>query len=261
VGRLRFASRTLGRNPGFAFAAIAPIALGIGVNTGIFSILDSVAFQPLPGSRPTELVSVHQDFSGVSRRRVHGARSMFSMPEYRSYRDGVRTLSGVMAYSRPWAATLGGPSPQEIEGAMVTCNYFDVLRVPPAMGPGFTAANCESMGAPPMIVLSHTFWTRAFAADPEIVGRRSRSGGAWRSRGWRRQASTVSTSPESRSSLRRGWTRSFNRERPLHEDPQMSWLTLVGRRRGGTGIAAVRAELALIARQIRPGSSRGGRRY
>jgi predicted permease len=246
-----YAARTLRRNPGFAFAAIAPIALGIGVNTGIFSILDSAAFRPLPVRRPTDLVSVHQEFRGVQHRRVHGARSMFSIPEYRAYRDGTRTLSGVMAYSRPWTVTLGGQSPQEIEGAMVTCNYFDVLQVRPSMGPGFTASNCESPGAPPVVVLSHTLWTRAFGADPGIVGATLSLNG--------QAVGVVGVAPKGFDGVDLTRVTFFaptrmeavvQPERGFHEDPQTSWLTLIGRRREGAGIADVRADLALIAGQI-----------
>jgi predicted permease len=250
-GDIGYAARTLGRNPGFAFAAIAPIALGIGVNTGIFSMLDSVAFRPLPTPRPTELVSVHQEFRGVQKRRVHGARSMFSIPEYRAYRDGTRTLSGVMAYSRPWAVTLGGQPPQEIEGVLVTCNYFDVLQVRPSMGPGFTAANCESPGALPVVVLSHTLWTRAFAADPGIVGKTVTLNG--------QSAGVVGVAPKGFDGVdlskvaffAPSWMEAVVQpERRFHEDPQTSWLTLIGRRREGAAIAEVRADLALIAGQI-----------
>ena len=73
---VRYALRTFRRNPGFAAAAIAPIALGVGINTGIFSILDAVALQPVPGSNSNELVSVYQQFRGVTERRVHGSRSI-----------------------------------------------------------------------------------------------------------------------------------------------------------------------------------------
>lgn len=73
---VRYAVRTFRRNPGFAIAAVAPIALGIGINTGIFSILNSLAFRGLPAPGAAELVSVHQQFSGVTQRRIHGARSI-----------------------------------------------------------------------------------------------------------------------------------------------------------------------------------------
>src|SRR5688572_22082919 len=166
---IRYAVRTLRRNPGFAAAAVAPIALGIGINTGLFSVLNSVALRPLPTPESATLVSVHQEFRGVRERRVHGARSLFSIPEYRAYRDATQTLSGVMAYSWSWTATLGGQSAQEIKGVLVTCNYFDVLKLRPLIGTGFTDANCGTPEAPPAVILSHALWTRAFAADPDIV--------------------------------------------------------------------------------------------
>ena len=78
---IRYAVRTLGRSPGFAVAAITPLALGIGINTGLFSILNSMALRPLPTPESTELVSIYQEFQGVKQRRVHGARSMFSVPD------------------------------------------------------------------------------------------------------------------------------------------------------------------------------------
>src|SRR5439155_25026442 len=166
---VRYALRTFTRNRGLAAAAIATIALGVGINTGIFSILDAIALQPVPGSNSNEHVSVYQQFRGVTERRVHGSRSMFSMPEYRSYRDRTQTLAGVMAYSVSWTVTLGGQSPREIDGVFVTCNYFAVLQLPPSIGTGFTAANCEAPDAQRAVVLSHDLWTRAFAADPDIV--------------------------------------------------------------------------------------------
>ena len=114
-----YALRTLGRNPGFANAAIVPIALGIGINTGVFSILNSVAWRSLPVPDADALASIYQDFRGGPRRTVHGARSLFSIPEYRAYRDEAHTLSGLMAYSRQWTVTLGRESPQEINGHIV----------------------------------------------------------------------------------------------------------------------------------------------
>jgi len=134
---VRYALCTFRRSPGFAFAAIAPIALGIGINTGIFSILNSLALRPLSTPDSTELVTIHQQFRGVQERRSQGSRSMFSMPEYRTYRDRTQTLSGLMAFSRPWTFTVGGQSPELIDAVLVTCNYFDVLQLRPLLGPRF----------------------------------------------------------------------------------------------------------------------------
>ncbi len=248
---IRYAWRTLRRNPGFAAAAIAPIALGVGINTGLFSLLNSVALRALPTPESEELVSIHQDFQGVRERRVHGARSLFSIPEYRAYRDATQTLSGVMAYSSSWTATLGGPSAQEIEGVLVTCNYFDVLKVRPLIGTGFTGANCGTPDAPPAVILSHALWTRAFGADPDIVRQAITLNG--------QSVGVVGVAPEGFDGIDITRTAFFaptslqrvlNPERDFHDDAHTSWLTVVGRRNKGAGLARVRAELAVIAGRI-----------
>jgi predicted permease len=252
---LRYALRTLHRNPGFAVAALVPIALGIGINTGVFSILNNVAFRSLPVPHPTELASVYQEFQGVKKRRVHGARIMFSMPEYRVYRDASRTLSGLAAYSMPWTVTVGGESPQELEGVLVTCNFFDVLQLRPAIGIGLTRANCDSASAPPAVVLSHATWTRTFAADPDIVRQTITLNG--------QSVAVVGVAPEgfdgleltkaaffASTSLARGQLDAVPILLDFQEDPQLSWLTLLARRKSDADLSQVRAELAGIAGQI-----------
>jgi predicted permease len=256
---VRYVLRTLRRSPGFAAAAIAPIALGIGVNTGVFSILNNVMYRPLPVPEPTELLSIYQDFRGVQKRSVHGARSMFSLPEYRAYRDAGSTVSGVTAYTKSWTVTLGGRFPQAVEGVLVACNYFEVLRLRPAIGTGFTSANCDVPGAPPSIVLSHALWTRAFAADPDIVHKTITVNG--------REVAVAGVAPEGFDGTELARAMFFAPlslqpaiypERNYINDPQVSWLTLLARRHGDTAIDQVRAELAVIARQIdqqQPGRS------
>ena len=95
---------------------------------------------------------------------------MFSNAEYEQYRDGSRALSGILAYSGEWTTTLGGEEPRRAQGALVTCNYFDVLELRPALGPGFGAANCEAADAPPAVILSHELWRSRFEEDRQIVG-------------------------------------------------------------------------------------------
>jgi predicted permease len=256
---VRYVLRTLRRSPGFAAAATAPIALGIGINTGVFSILNNVMFRPLPVPEPNELLSIYQDFRGVQKRRVHGARSMFSLPEYRAYSDGTRTLSGVTAYTKSWTVTLGGRFPQEIEGVLVACNYFDVLRLRPAIGTGFTSANCDVPNAPPSVVLSHALWTRAFAADPDIVHKTITLNGL--------DVAVVGIAPEGFDGTELARATFFAPlsvqpaiypEQNYLNDPQVSWLTLLARRHADTAIDQVRAELTVVANQIdrqQPGRS------
>jgi macrolide transport system ATP-binding/permease protein len=250
---IRYAVRTFRRHPGFTAAAVTPIALGIGINTGMFSILDGLALRSLPAPEAHELVSIHQHLRGVPNRNSHGTDSMFAAPEYRSYRDGTQTLSGLMGYSVPWTVTLGGESPQEVEGALVTCNYFDVLQVRPAIGAGFTPASCDAPGAPPAVILGHDLWTRTFAANLDIVGKTVTLN--------RRSFVVVGVAPAGFDGIDVLRVTLFvptssqpalgpDADADFYRDANTSWLSLVGRRRPGVGMAQVRAELGVIARRI-----------
>lgn len=248
---IRYCLRTFRRSPGFAAAAIIPIAFGVGINTGIFSIVDSIALQPLPAPRAHELVSIYQQLQGVPDRDSDGTDSMFSLPEYRTYRDGARTLSGVMAYSRPWRVTLGGESPQEVSGTLVTCNYFDVLEVRPMLGGGFTSHNCKAQGGPPVVVLSHQLWTSVFGADPDIARKTVTLN--------RRNFAVVGVAPESFEGVDFSPVTFFvsvdapaslGPNADFYRNPNTSWLSFVGRRRHDVEVSQVRAELGTLARQI-----------
>jgi predicted permease len=251
VNDIRYVARTLLRQPGFALAAIAPLALGVGLNTGVFSILNNVIYRRLPAPDAHQLVSVYQDFRGGPKRRVHGARSMFSLPEFRGYREASRTLAGVTAYTKPWTVSLGGRLAQEVEGVLVACNFFDVLQLRPVVGGGFTPANCDAPGAAPSVVLSHALWTRAFAADPAVVGRPVIMNG--------QDVVVVGVAPPGFDGIelaRSAFFASTSLEPMLYpesnylDDPQVSWLALLARRREGTSIEQVRAELSVLAGRI-----------
>ncbi len=250
-GDIRYAVRTLRRNPGFTLAAVAPIALGIGINTGIFSILEGVALRPLPAPASAELVSIYQQLRGVRGRYINGSPSMLSVPEYQRYRDGAQTLSGIMAYSRSWSVTLDGDSPQEVEGQLVTCNYFDVLQVRPAIGTGFTTANCDARRVQQAVVLSHDLWAGAFARDPDILRRTVTLN--------RQPFAVVGVAPEgfhgtevvkARFFATTSSLKALRRDQRDYLDANTSWLSVVGRRNRNVGIEEVRAELAVIAKVI-----------
>ena len=138
---LRHAARSLRRSPGFAAAAIVTIALGIGVNAGIFTILNGVLFRDVPAPDAHELVSIQQTVASGQLTATTGVGT-FSVSEYRAYRDRARTLAGVVAHSNPTSTTLGGDVPQHLYGVIVSCNYFAVLRQPPALGRALTEQDC-----------------------------------------------------------------------------------------------------------------------
>src|SRR6185436_19982508 len=118
---LRYAVRTLARNPGFAAAAILTIALGVGVNAGIFTTVNGLLYRNLPAVDAHELVTIEPTIEGAPDRRGFG----FTTKEYRALAERTTTLSGVFGNSDPTRTTLGGESPQQIVGAIVTCEYFD----------------------------------------------------------------------------------------------------------------------------------------
>jgi predicted permease len=248
---VRYGMKSLSQNPAFTLAAVLTIALGIGINTGIFSLLNDLALRPLRVPDSDKLVSVYQEFRGVQKRNMSGARSLFSTPEYRNYRDRTQTLSGVMAFAMSSNVTLGGDYPRDIEGILVTCNYFEVLQVKPIRGLGFTAGNCDVQGAGPVVVVSHDLWTTALGSNPDIIGKNVVLN--------RQSYVVVGVAPENfhgTEALKASFFVPLAMQpvllpgRDNNADEHLSWLRLIGRRKGGIGIEQVRADLSLIAKQI-----------
>src|SRR6266542_340238 len=171
---LRFAFRQLLKNPGFTAVAALTLALGIGINAGIFTILNAAAFRPLPVQGSERLIRVFQNFvgnGGPVHRNVYGDPNRVSYSEFREYRDNNRVFSGLLAYAPSVTATLGGDSPRPVSGALVSCNYFDVLKSRPSFGRGFMDSDCASPGESAVVVLSDALWRGAFDADPSLVGK------------------------------------------------------------------------------------------
>jgi putative ABC transport system permease protein len=246
----RHAARTLALNPGFAAAAILAIAVGIGINAGLFSLLNGLALRDLPVAHSEELVSVGQIFDAVPARSVSGSRSMFSTAEYRAYRDSTQTLSGLMGYAFGWTVTLGGEAPREVVGGLVTCNFFTVLEQPLALGSGLPG-DCDAPGRERVAVLGHDLWVTAFRADPSIVGRAIELN--------RQEFVVVGVTPEDFNGIDLRKTSLYlpaaaqpllRPDRDFFADEHLSWLALVGRRSAGASIAQVRVELGVVAARL-----------
>ena len=150
---VRYGVRSLINNPGFATVAILTLALGIGANTAIFSVVNGVLLKPLPFDHPEEIVW----FQDIQAKVIWP----FSAPEFIAYRDRNHTLSQIAAF-RIMDFTLTGRGPAEsMRVGIVTPQYFPLLRVAPAMGRDFTEADGKS-GAPRVAILTYGYWKRAF---------------------------------------------------------------------------------------------------
>ena len=160
---VRYGIRSLRRNPGFALTIIVTMALGIGANTAIFSVVNGVLLRPLPYKDGDRLVVLHQG-SGDAVANDLG----FSPKEMDDYRQ-ARSLSDVVEFHTMTFNLLGRAEPERLVTGVVSANYFDVLGVKPTYGRTFVAAD-DRPGAPAVLVLSHKYWKRSFGGDPNVVG-------------------------------------------------------------------------------------------
>ncbi len=160
---LRLAFRSLRRTPGFTAVVVLTLALGIGANTAIFSVVNSVLLTPLHYRDPSRLMVI---WEGNSR---GNPRNVVDPVNFLDWRDRNHSFSDITAFT--WRGmTMTGGSPEHIEGRAVTANFFTVLGVSPEIGRGFTAEEAAP-GGPKVVVLSHAVWQRRFGGDPSIIGR------------------------------------------------------------------------------------------
>jgi predicted permease len=163
-----FALRVMRKNPGFTLAAVVTLALGIGANTAIFSVVNAVLLKPLPYAHGERIVLLRQEFpaTGLS-------TAAFSVPEMEDLRRGARSLEGVVEYHSMSFILLTGAEPQRVDTGVVSWNFFDLFGVKPLVGRGFVPQD-ETPGAAAVLLLGYEYWQRAFGGDPAVVGRQFR---------------------------------------------------------------------------------------
>ncbi|HJR43317.1 MAG TPA: ABC transporter permease, partial [Gemmatimonadaceae bacterium] len=162
---VRYALRALRRNPAFTAIVAITLALGIGANTAIFSVVRGVLLKPLPHRDGERLVYLRHSADGPGR-----ANLTFSVPEVRDFRTDVPSLGGIAEYSS-WSGVLQGPDgAARINLGLVTGNFFEVMGLSPVLG-RLTRPTDDGQDAPPVMVLTHEFWKRRFGGDSSIVGR------------------------------------------------------------------------------------------
>ncbi len=170
---LRYALRQLHRAPGFALTVVLTLALGVGANTAIFSLLDQALLRSLPVHDPTELV-VLQGTGSVWQGNISAYgpsdEQSFSYPMYRDLRDHTHAFAGLFATAPVTMSLVRGSNTQLGRAVVVSGNYFSVLGVQPALGRLLTQADDTAPGANPVTVLSYEFWRDRLGADPTVVG-------------------------------------------------------------------------------------------
>ena len=250
---LRFGIRTLLRSPGLTIAAVLAIALGIGINVGIFSVLNGLALRLLPVPRAQELVSVNQifHFQGRGDRFIHNDSSWFSYSEYQDYRDHNHVFAGLVAYEPYVDATLRDTDVRQVLGTVASCNYFDVLIEHPAQGRGFVDSDCASRGTNAVVVVSDDLWRGKFAADPSLVGKKIvLNQTAYTVIGIARPGFTGTEPIPSAFWVPITMQQALEPESDRLSNDNMSWLALLGRTRPGVTMQEVRADLSVIAGRI-----------
>jgi len=244
---LRYGLRLFFKSPGFTAVAVLSLALGIGANTAIFSLMDKVILRPLPVAEPERLVTVFTQ-------RPRGLNSGFSYPVYTDYRDHNQVFSGMLAFS-PTAFSLNdGKQTERVNGVLVSGNYFSVLGVSPALGRAFLPEEDKTPGTHPVVVLSYGLWQRRFGADPTLIGKTISLNGL----GY----TVVGVAPAEFTGLMRGSAPALYV--PMMMQPQVqpaseretltsrtvNWLFMMGRLRPGVSREPANAAMAALANRL-----------
>src|SRR5215217_452923 len=162
---LRYALRTLGKSPGFTLVAVLALALGIGANSAVFSVVNGVLLRPPPFSEPDRLMDVSNDFGRAGRKGLSS-----SVVEYREYAELPSVFSSVAAFSDDDVTLTGVDTPQHLRVVEATASFFPTLGVRPALGRDFTRDE-ETAGNDKVVMLTHQTWRTHFSQDPGVLGR------------------------------------------------------------------------------------------
>jgi putative ABC transport system permease protein len=235
----RYALRTLRRTPSFTLAAVACLALGIGANTAIFSVIDGILLRPLPFSDPASLVMVWETDPSQGR-----DRNVVSPANYLDWRAQSSSFADIGSYI-DWRGNLTGiDEPVEVKVSIATASFFRVLGVPPALGRVYTPEE-DMPNAPNVVVLSHRLWERQFGARRDAIGSRLNLNG--------RPSTIIGVMPADfgiEGSTAELWA-------PMRLDPAVDYrtqtgryLTAVARLKPGVTPQRAQADMNVIARRL-----------
>ncbi len=235
---LRHAFRLLIKSPGFSTIAIATLALGIGANSAIFSVIDTVLLQPLPFSQPDELTMLW------STPDKGAGRETLSFPDYEDFRQQSKSFSALAAYTQAATALYGSGEVRELRGVAATSDIFPVLHVTPILGRAYTRADDNSDAR--VVVFTFEAWQRYFNGNPKIIGQQVRLA--------LRPYTVIGVMP-------RGFRFPIDAKSeyltPLHPSTPTAWQSrgahlfrVIGRLQPGVSVPQARAEVAAIAAHL-----------
>jgi len=250
---LRYALRLLRKSPGFTLVAVLSLALGIGANTSIFSLVNATLLSELPVAEPDELVSVYSGVPG-------SPYSTASYPDYAEFRDQNRVFEGLACFGGIAASLSDRDQTDQIAGLIVSGNYFDVLGVRAAIGRTFSAEEDSAPDAHPVVVIGHGLWQRKYGGDRNVIGQQITLNG--------RDFTVIGVAPAGFNGISPGATRDIfvpMMMQALMRPPRGGysgemnpdllkvrgnrWLWMVGRLKPGATIEQAHAEISVIVKQ------------
>ena len=168
---LRGGLRMLKKSPGFTFVAVLSLALGIGANTAIFTIINAVFLHPLPVEEPSRLAEMFTRDTLTFNANANFQLTGTSLPNYEDYRDQNNAFTGLATVTFPIPLNWGGQAePQQLNASLASGNFFDVLGIKPYRGRTFIADGDKKIGGNPEVVLSYSLWARKFGSDDKFIG-------------------------------------------------------------------------------------------
>lgn len=241
---LVYSVRMLLKKPGLTAIAIIAMGLGIGANTAIFSVVNTVLLQPLPYDHPEQLLRLATE----QRNQALDGRGAFSVPDLLDVQQRSTTLEYVATVQGAGTVITEGGDPERVLGAAVSADYFPLLRVKPIFGRVFTRDE-DKPGAAPVVLLSEGLWKRRFGGDPNIVGREIDLGGKTTVLGIMPAGFQYPISDETQDFWEPLFAATFL-TKETREERANRFLTGIGRLKQGATVEQAKADLDLISRQI-----------
>ena len=243
---IRYGARMLRRDPAFATVAVLSLAVGVGANSAVFSVVNSVLLRPRAVANPEQLVQLYTG-------ERHHPYETCSYPSYIDLRDRNGVFAGLAAYGHGQFRLGGAEQVELVWGEVVSGNYFDVLGVGAAQGRTFIAEEDVTPGTHPVVVLGHQLWQRQFDADPNLIGHTVTLNG--------QKLTVVGIAPPQYTGMMGGigidvWVPMMTLPllEPTKGDARLSrssrWLELVGRLKPGVTIAQARARFEVLSRDM-----------